>query len=72
MEQAMNIDHVVLWVDNPAKSLEFYVHVVGMQPVRQHEYEDGTAAFPSVRLNDSTILDLMSREMLPGVQEFTG
>jgi len=68
----MTIDHVVLWVDNPTKSLDFYVDIMGMRPVRLQDFEKGTASFPSVRLNDSTILDLMSRDMLSGVQDFTG
>jgi len=68
----MNIDHVVLWVSNPKNSLDFYVNIVGMRPVRQQEFEAGTAAFPSVRLSDSTILDLMNTDMLSDVQEFTG
>ncbi len=71
-KRTMNIDHVVLWVDDPRNSLDFYVNIMGMRPVRQQEFEEGTAAFPSVRLNDSTILDLMNRDMLTGVQEFTG
>lgn len=69
--RTMNIDHVVLWVDNSRSALDFYVNIIGMHPVRQQEFEEGTAAFPSVRLNDSTILDLMNRDMLSGVQEFT-
>lgn len=68
----MNIDHVVLWVDDPGSSLKFYVDIIGMRPARKQEFEEGSAAFPSVRLNDSTILDLMNTEMLSGVQEFTG
>lgn len=68
----MNIDHVVLWVDDPTKSLDFYVNIVGLRPVRRQEFEEGTASFPSVRLNDLTILDLMSRETLSKVQDFTG
>ena len=68
----MNIDHVVLWVDNPTKSLDFYVNIVGLRPVRRQDFEEETAPFPSVRLNDSTILDLLSRDMLSGVQAFTG
>jgi len=68
----MNIDHVVLWVDNPTKSLDFYVNIVGLRPVRRQDFEEGTVSFPSVRLNDSTILDLMSSDMLSEVQEFTG
>ncbi len=68
----MNIDHVVLWVDSPKNSLSFYLDVVGLGPVRAREFEEGTAAFPSVRLNDMTILDLMDRSTLSVVQEFTG
>ena len=68
----MNIDHVVLWVSDPARSLAFYVEVLGMDPVRQQEFEEGTVPFPSVRLNESTILDLTSTDMLSGVRDFTG
>ncbi len=68
----MHIDHVVLWVDNPADSLEFYVNVLGLDPVRATEYESGAAPFPSVRLNEATIIDLMANDMLAGVQDFTG
>ena len=68
----MNIDHVVLWVDSPKISLGFFVDVVGLRPVRKQEFEEGTAPFPSVRLNDMTILDLMDRNTVSLVQDFTG
>jgi catechol 2,3-dioxygenase-like lactoylglutathione lyase family enzyme len=68
----MNIDHVVLWVEDPQCALEFYVGIVGLTPVRQQEYAGGAAPFPSVRLNDATILDLMAMETLAGTREFTG
>ena len=68
----MNIDHVVLWVDGPKISLGFFVDVVGLRPVRKQEFEEGTAPFPSVRLNDMTILDLMDRNAVTLVQNFTG
>lgn len=68
----MNIDHVVLWVDSPKRSLEFFVGVVGLQPVRAQEFEEGKAAFPSVRVDDSTILDLMDKRSASAVQELTG
>ena len=68
----MNIDHVVLWVDSPKNSLDFFVDVVGLRPVRAQEFEEGTASFPSVRLSDTTILDLMDRKLVSLVQEFTG
>ncbi len=68
----MNVDHVVLWVDSPKKSLDFFVDVVGLAAVRAQEFEAGAAAFPSVRVNDSTILDLMARGSASAVREFTG
>ena len=68
----MNIDHVVLWVDSPRNSLNFFVDVVGLRPVRAQDFEEGTAPFPSVRLNDVTILDLMDRSTVSLVQDFTG
>ena len=68
----MNIDHVVLWVDSPRNSLSFFVDVVGLRPVRAQDFEEGTAPFPSVRLNDLTILDLMDRSTVSLVQDSTG
>ena len=67
----MQIDHVVLWVDDPRRALEFYVDVIGLEAVRAHEFEDGKAPFPSVRVNETSIIDLMSRSMLPLVREST-
>jgi catechol 2,3-dioxygenase-like lactoylglutathione lyase family enzyme len=68
----VNIDHVVLWVDNPRNSLSFFVDVVGLRPERAQDFEAGTAPFPSVRLNYLTILDLMDRSTVSLVQDFTG
>ena len=68
----MDVDHVVLWVDDPAKALEFYVEVLGFRAVRAEAYRDGQAPFPSVRLSPTTILDLMARSDAPGVASFTG
>lgn len=67
----MQIDHVVLWIDNPKRALEFYVDVIGLEAVRAHEFENGKAPFPSVRVNDRTIIDLMDRALVPIVREFT-
>ena len=69
----MHLDHAVLWVDDASQSLRFYVDVLGMEPVRADEYAQGKARFPSVRVNETTIFDLMDREaLLPLVQKFTG
>jgi glyoxylase I family protein len=67
----MQIDHVVLWVDDPKRALAFYVDVIGFQAVRAHDFEDGNAPFPSVRVNDTTIIDLLGRALVPFVREMT-
>ena len=68
----MDFDHAVLWVESPIKSLEFYVGVLGMAPLRVQEFEEGTASFLSVRVNENTILDLMDRNKVSAIREFTG
>ena len=69
----MDLDHAVLWVESAKRSLKFYVDILGLEPVRADEFENGTARFPSVRLNETTIFDLMERnDLLSLVQEFTG
>lgn len=69
----MDLDHAVLWVESAKRSLKFYVNILGLEPVRAEEFENGTARFPSVRLNETTIFDLMERnDLLSLVQEFTG
>ncbi len=68
----MDIDHVVLWVESQKRALEFYVNVLGLVPVRAQDFEGGRASFPSVRVNETTILDLMDRSKVSVVREFTG
>ena len=67
----MQIDHVVLWVDDPKRALEFYVDVIGLEAVRARDFEEGKAPFPSVRVNDTTIIDLMNKALLPFVRKLT-
>lgn len=58
-----DIDHVVLWVDDPLRSIAFYRDVVGLEPLRVAEFEAKSAPFPSVRLSPTAIFDLMPRAM---------
>lgn len=67
----MDLDHVVVWVQDPLKSLEFYVNVVGLQPVRAEEFRAGLAPFPSVRVTERSIIDLTAREQAAAVNEMT-
>jgi catechol 2,3-dioxygenase-like lactoylglutathione lyase family enzyme len=52
------MDHIVLRVKDVDKSLHFYTQVLGLQPERIEQFKAGEVRFPSVRLNDDTIIDL--------------
>jgi glyoxylase I family protein len=69
---AIHVDHVVLWVDDAKRALRFYVDVVGLPPVRGEEFLAGTAPFPSVRVSEVSILDLVPAEGAALVRAFTG
>ena len=60
------MDHIVLRVRDVDKSLRFYTEVLGLQPERVEQFRAGEVRFPSVRLNDDTIIDLFpSPDMEP-------
>ncbi|MET7475765.1 VOC family protein [Streptomyces sp. NPDC005648] len=77
-DNTARLDHVVLWVSDPVASADFYEKTVGMQPLRLTDFAAGRVSFPSVRLNDETILDLMPlttaerMRMLPGAADSSG
>ncbi|WP_030196960.1 VOC family protein [Streptomyces sp. NRRL S-87] len=54
-------DHLVLNVQDVEKSLEFYTGPLGLEGVRVEEWRAGKVPFPSVRVNEATIIDLFSR-----------
>ncbi|MEU6086113.1 VOC family protein [Streptomyces sp. NPDC047085] len=72
------LDHVVLWVSDPVAAARFYENTVGLEPLRVAEFTEGKVSFPSVRVNDETILDLAPRtlaermNMLPGSADSAG
>ena len=59
----MRLDHVVLWTKDPRAAVDFYMRVVGLDPVRFSEFEAGEAPFPSVRVCADSIIDLVPLEM---------
>ncbi|UGQ10357.1 VOC family protein [Yinghuangia sp. ASG 101] len=63
------LDHIVLWVGDQLRALDFYERVVGFEGVRAREFRDGTAPFPSVRVSPQSIIDLMARADAPAVDE---
>jgi len=69
---AMSIDHVVLWVEDAGRAVDFYVRVVGLAPVRPDEVAAGRAPFPSVRVDGGALFDLVPRAGAAKARAFTG
>ena len=68
----MRLDHLVLWVEDPLKSLAFFVDVVGLTGVREEEFRVGKSTYLSVRVDENTIIDLMPRTFAARVNEIPG
>lgn len=51
------LDHVALSARAPLLLARFYVDVLQLEPKNVDEFAAGKVAFPSVRLNDATIID---------------
>ena len=52
------LDHIVLNVGDIERALSFYTEVLGLKGERVDEFRAGKVGFPSVRINDGTIIDL--------------
>lgn len=52
-------DHLVLLVEDVERSLGFYTGSLGLRPERVDAWREGQVFFPSVRIDDRTIIDLL-------------
>jgi catechol 2,3-dioxygenase-like lactoylglutathione lyase family enzyme len=52
-------DHLVLRVQDVERALAFYSGTLGLAPVRVEQWRRGEVPFPSVRINEQTIIDLI-------------
>lgn len=52
------LDHIVLNVGDIDRSLKFYTEILGLAGERIDGFRAGKVGFPSVRINESTIIDL--------------
>lgn len=66
------IDHVVLWVDDARRAIDFYTGIVGLEPVRLAEFLAGEAPFPSVRVAGGSILDLVPTAGADATRAYVG
>jgi len=59
--RVVGFDHLVLNVADVERSLDFYSGPLGLAPMLVDEWRAGKVPFPSVRVNEDTILDLVSK-----------
>jgi catechol 2,3-dioxygenase-like lactoylglutathione lyase family enzyme len=52
------LDHIVLTCEDVERSLAWYTDCLGLRPERVDEWRRGEAFFPSVRVDDGTVIDL--------------
>jgi catechol 2,3-dioxygenase-like lactoylglutathione lyase family enzyme len=58
--KVIGFDHVVLNVADVERSLAFYCGELGLAPARVDEWRRGEAPFPSARIDEGTIIDLVA------------
>jgi catechol 2,3-dioxygenase-like lactoylglutathione lyase family enzyme len=59
MATATALDHLVLVVSDVERALAWYGRHAGLAGVRVDEWRNHEAPFPSLRIDDSTIIDLV-------------
>jgi len=59
-------DHLVLKCADVETALAWYQQKLGLAPVRAEEWRAGTVPFPSVRVSEHTIIDLIAGESTDG------
>ena len=62
MVRVEGMDHVVLLVVDVERSVAWYRDVLGLEPLRVDAWKDGRVPFPSVRIDDGTIIDILAGE----------
>ena len=58
------LDHIVLNVGDIDRALRFYTEVLGLEGERVELFRENKVGFPSVRINDATIIDLFPRQVV--------
>lgn len=58
--QATGIDHVVVVCTDVEATLGWWQRELGLEPLRLDEWRAGTAPFPSLRVNEASIVDFVA------------
>jgi catechol 2,3-dioxygenase-like lactoylglutathione lyase family enzyme len=59
MIKAVGLDHIVINVADVERSLAWYREELGLEGLRVDEWRRGEVPFPSLRVDDTTIIDLL-------------
>jgi catechol-2,3-dioxygenase len=57
------LDHIVLNIEDDESIIHFYTQVLQFPAERLDEYRAGEAPFPSVRINQETVIDLFPKKL---------
>ena len=57
-----SLDHVVLRVADGERTIAWYRDNLGMEPVRLEEWRRGEVPFASLRIDDTTLIDVVEGE----------
>ena len=60
--RATGLDHIVLNVGDVERSVAWYTGELGLEALRLDEWRKGEVLFPSLRLDATTIIDLLPGE----------
>jgi catechol 2,3-dioxygenase-like lactoylglutathione lyase family enzyme len=60
--RVFGFDHLVLVVADVERSLAWYCDELGLAPERVDEWRRGEILFPSVRIDETTLIDLLAGE----------
>lgn len=58
--RVIGLDHIVLVVSDVERSLAWYCGVLGLEGVRVDEWRRGEVLFPSIRIDEATLIDLLA------------
>jgi len=62
MVRITGLDHIVLNVSDVERSAAWYHDVLGLELERMEEWRRGEVPFPSLRFDDTTIIDLFAAD----------
>jgi catechol 2,3-dioxygenase-like lactoylglutathione lyase family enzyme len=68
MPAALGLDHFVLVVDDVERALDWYGRHAGLAAERVEEWRRGDLPFPSLRVDEGTIIDVIPGLGDPGVR----